>query len=105
MTYPDNYVHLGKFYQQKRDFFVQQIKGSSFEVLPCHGSYFQLLSYNGISDKREMEMAEWLTIKHKLASIPVSAFYKDGNEDRLLRFCFAKQEETLHQAGEILRKF
>ncbi len=105
MGRPDNYLGLGKFYQQKRDFFLEQIKGSSFEPLPCHGSYFQLLSYRSISDKKEMEMAEWLTQEHKLASIPVSAFYHNKLDDRLLRFCFAKKEETLEKAGEILRKF
>lgn len=105
MQEPSNYLTLGKFYQQKRDFFLQQIKGSSFEPLPCHGSYFQLLSYRAVSDKREMQMAEWLTKEHKLASIPVSAFYHNKQDDRLLRFCFAKKDETLISAGEILRKF
>ncbi len=105
MEKPSNYLTLGKFYQQKRDFFLQQIKGSAFEPLPCHGSYFQLLSYRAVSDKKEMQMAEWLTKEHKLASIPVSAFYHNKQDDRLLRFCFAKKEETLSRAGEILRKF
>ena len=105
MRKPENYLGLGKFYQQKRDFFLEQIKGSGFEPLPCHGSYFQLLSYRAVSDKKEMEMAEWLTREHKLASIPVSAFYHSKRDDRLLRFCFAKKEETLSKAGEILRKF
>jgi len=100
----DSFIHLGKFFQQKRDFFLQQIKGSSFEVLPCHGSYFQLLSYKNISDKTDVAMAEWMTKEHKLASIPVSVFYKDKSDDHLLRFCFAKSEETLHKAGEILKK-
>ncbi len=103
MTNPDNYLHLGKFYQQKRDNFLEQIKGSSFEVLPCHGSYFQLLSFKGISQKTEMEMAEWMTREKKLAPIPVSAFYKDGSDEKLLRFCFAKGEQTLERAGTILR--
>ena len=98
-----HYLALGEFYQKKRDFFLDQIKGSSFEVLPCHGSYFQLLRYRAIADKPEMEMAEWLTKTHKVASIPVSAFYHSGQDDRLLRFCFAKKEETLAAAGKILR--
>ncbi len=105
MATPDHYLTLGKFYQQKRDFFLQQIKGSSFAPLVCHGSYFQLLSYEAISKKRDTEMAEWMTREHKLASIPVSAFYKDKSDGRLLRFCFAKSEETLEKAGMILRKF
>lgn len=105
MTNPESYLHLGEFFQQKRDFFLSQIKGSAFEPLPCHGSYFQLLSYKNISDKPEAEMAEWMTREHKVASIPVSAFYKDKTDNRLLRFCFAKSEDTLQKAGVILRKF
>lgn len=99
----ENYLHLGKFYQQKRDFFLEQIKGSSLKPLPCYGSYFQLLSYEGISTKTEMEMATWMTQEKKLAPIPVSAFYKDCSDQKLLRFCFAKGEETLRKAGQILR--
>ena len=100
---PENYLHLGKFYQAKRDFFLEQIKGSSFEALKCIGSYFQLLSYRNINKKTEFEMAEWMTKEHKVASIPVSVFYKDGTNQHLLRFCFAKREETLEKAGRILR--
>lgn len=104
MTDPAHYTGLGKFYQQKRDFFLEQIKGSSFEPMACHGSYFQLLSYKNISGKSEKEMAEWITKEHKVASIPVSAFYSDKTDNRLLRFCFAKKEETLEKAGQILKK-
>lgn len=103
MTDPENYLHLGSFYQQKRDFFLNQIKGSSFEPLPCFGSYFQLLSYRSISRKPDVEMAEWLTSDQKLAAIPVSAFYKDKTDNKLLRFCFAKREDTLEKAGQILK--
>ena len=104
MTDPAHYTSLGKFYQQKRDFFLEQIKGSSFEPLACHGSYFQLLSYKNISAKSEKEMAQWITKEHKVASIPVSAFYNDKTDNRMLRFCFAKKEETLEKAGQILKK-
>ena len=104
MTESENYTQLGKFYQQKRDFFLDQIKGSSFEPLPCFGSYFQLLSYKKIADKPDMEMAEWLTKEHKLASIPVSPFYNDKTDHKLLRFCFAKKEETLEKAGQLLKR-
>lgn len=100
---PGNYLQLGKFYQQKRDFFLHQVKGSRFEPLPCFGSYFQLLSYRNISGKDDREMAEWMTRVHKLASIPVSVFYHDKTDHKLLRFCFAKGEETLVRAGDILR--
>ncbi len=105
MTEPDHYLKLGKFYQEKRDFFLEQIKGSSLVPLACHGSYFQLLSYADTFKKSDMEMAEWMTKEHALASIPVSVFYKDKSDFSLLRFCFAKSERTLSKAGQILRKF
>lgn len=101
MTDSENYLHLGKFYQQKRDYFLDQIKGTSLKVIPSHGSYFQLLSYD--SPKGDKEMAEWMTREKKLAPIPVSAFYKDKTDHHLLRFCFAKSEATLEKAGKILR--
>jgi methionine aminotransferase len=101
---PAHYVRVGEFYQRKRDFFLEQIKGSSFRPLPCFGSYFQLLSYEGISPLSDREMAEWMTREHKLASIPVSVFYQDKTDRHLLRFCFAKGESTLEAAGIILRK-
>jgi len=101
LTDPENYLYLGKFYQQKRDFFLNEIKGSSLKPLPCLGSYFQLLSFTG--EKSDTEMAEWMTREMKLAPIPVSAFYKDKSDHQLLRFCFAKGEDTLQKAGRILR--
>jgi len=101
---PDHIDQLGKFYQQKRDFFLNGIKGSSFEPLACSGSYFQVLSYRNISKSADVEMAERLTQKFKVASIPVSVFYQDKTDNHLLRFCFAKKEETLEKACAILRK-
>jgi methionine aminotransferase len=100
---PENYINLGSFYQQKRDFFLQAIKGSSLEPLSCQGSYFQTLSYRNISKQGDVAMAEELTKKFKVASIPVSVFYSDKTDNKLLRFCFAKKEETLTKACEILR--
>lgn len=104
MHTPEHYQSLGKFYQQKRDFFLKQIEGSSFEPLPCSGSYFQVVSYKNISKKSDVAMAEDLTKNFKVAAIPVSVFYNDKTDNHLLRFCFAKKEETLAKAGEILRK-
>jgi methionine aminotransferase len=104
MKTPAHYENLGSFYQQKRDYFLQGIKGSSFEPILCHGSYFQSLSYKNISSLPDRQMAEELTIKHKVASVPVSVFYNDKTDNKLLRFCFAKSEQTLDQAMEILRK-
>jgi methionine aminotransferase len=99
-----HYNQLGAFYQKKRDFFLQQIKGSSLEPLHSYGSYFQLCSYKHISTKPDVHMAEELTKNNKVASIPVSVFYKDKTDHSILRFCFAKKDETLERAGEILRK-
>jgi methionine transaminase len=100
---PEHYESLGEFYEKKRDFFLQQMSGSSFEPLACHGSYFQILSYKNIAKKSEVEMAEELTKKFKVAAIPVSVFYQDKSDHHILRFCFAKKEETLEKACAILR--
>jgi methionine aminotransferase len=104
MKNPEHYLQLGPFFEAKRDYFRDQLRDSSFEALPSHGSYFQLMSYKNISSKSEMEMAEELTKKFKVAAIPVSVFYKDRTDNKLLRFCFGKREETLSRATEILRK-
>lgn len=104
MQTPAHYENLGSFFQQKRDYFLNGIKGSSFEPMPCHGSYFQSLSYKNISSFPDRQMAEELTIRHKVASIPVSVFYNDKTDNMLLRFCFAKSEQTLDRAMEILRR-
>jgi len=101
---PDNYNYLPGFYQQKRDYFINKIKDSQFEILDCKGTYFQLLSYKQISNKPDMEMAEWLTKEKGVASIPVSVFYADKTDNQVLRFCFAKSEETLDKAAELLCK-
>lgn len=99
-----NYDSLGNFYQEKRDFFVNAINGSRFKVLPCYGTYFQLLDYSQISEEKEMDFATRLCSEHGLAAIPISSFYNRGNDNRVLRFCFAKQESTLQKAAEILCK-
>jgi methionine aminotransferase len=100
---PEHYTSLGQFYQQKRDLFLNEIRGSSFQPIPSSGSYFQLLSYRAISTEPDVAMAERLTKEFKLASIPISVFYKDNSDQKILRFCFAKKEETLAKAGRILR--
>ncbi len=93
---------LGPFFQQKRDYFTHKLEDSRFDILPCYGTYFQLLNYSRISDKPEMEFAEWLVKTHKIAAVPVSPFYHNGYDQHLLRFCFAKTEETLDKATKIL---
>jgi methionine transaminase len=98
--------HLGlaAFYQEKRDFFCRLLAESSFELLPCCGTYFQLAGYRAISDLPDRAFAEWMTREVGVAVIPVSVFYADGRDDRVVRFCFAKKEETLVAAGERLRR-
>lgn len=94
---------LAAFYRAKRDFFRAQLAGSRFDLLPCDGTYFQLARYDRISDMPAAEFARWMTLEKGVAVIPVSAFMPDGSDDRLIRFCFAKNETTLAAAGEKLR--
>ena len=96
------YLNLGQFYQAKRDLFRQLIKDSRFEILPTQGAYFQLLNYRNISKESDVLFAERLTRQHKLASIPISVFYKGNIDHKVLRFCFAKRNETLIKAAKIL---
>ncbi|HNC53502.1 MAG TPA: pyridoxal phosphate-dependent aminotransferase [Accumulibacter sp.] len=97
--------HLGlaAFYEAKREFFRRQLLNSRFELLDCRGTYFQLARFRAIADLPDREFAHWLTREVGVAAIPLSAFYHDGRDDRVLRFCFAKQEATLAAAGERLR--
>jgi methionine aminotransferase len=97
------YLGLAGFYQEKRDFFRQQLAGSRFELLPCAGTYFQSVRYDAISDEPDRAFVERLTQAHGVAAIPFSAFYREGRDDKVIRFCFAKGEETLARAGEKLR--
>lgn len=97
-----NYLELKDFYQQKRDHFQKLISGSRFTIEPCTGTYFQLLNYKKISDEKDTDFAIRLTKEKKLASIPLSVFYTSKKDDKLLRFCFAKKEETLQQAADII---
>jgi methionine aminotransferase len=100
----NHYKALPAFYQQKRDFFLDLIKSSKFKVVPSHGTYFQCLDYSNISDENDFAFAKWVTTEHGIASIPLSPFYKEGSSDKILRFCFAKKEETLIKAAGILCK-
>jgi methionine aminotransferase len=100
----DWHHNLSSFFQSKRNYFLNAIKHSGFKAVPTQGTYFQLLSYAALSDKTELDMAYWLVKEKKLAAIPVSVFYHDKTEQQVLRFCFAKKDETLQQAAEILCK-
>jgi methionine aminotransferase len=98
------YLELAAFYQQKRDAFRAGLAASRFELLPCQGTYFQLASYAAISTEPDAQLAERLTREIGVASIPVSAFYAEPRQDGVLRFCFAKSEETLARACEKLAR-
>lgn len=99
-----NYLELGNFYQEKRDYFLKQIRNSKFSFSPAPGTYFQLLNYKKISKEKDAEYAIRLTKEFGLASIPVSAFYHEKTDNNVLRFCFAKKEETLDKAIAIINK-
>lgn len=101
---PENYLQLGSFYQQKRDLFSSLMQESRFKLLPSSGTYFQLADYSEISDKGDQEFANWLTMEKGVAVIPLSPFYNDPPGTRIVRFCFAKQDETLKKAAELLCK-
>ena len=104
MESPSLYLGLSKFYQQKRDLFLNLLEPSRFKPLPCRGTYFQMMDYTSISDLDDVTFAKQITTVHKVAAIPPSVFYHDGEDNRALRFCFAKRDETLEQAAEILCK-
>ena len=93
---------LGQFYQQKRDDFRLKMKNSRFELLPCEGTYFQLASYAAISDENDVDFAKRLVLEHGVATIPLSVFNANGEDRKMLRFCFAKDELTIIQATEKL---
>jgi methionine aminotransferase len=93
------YLTLSDFYQAKRDTFLSFMKDSRFKVVPCRGTYFQLLDYSEISDEPDVEFSKRLTIENGVASIPPSVFYHKGNDYKVLRFCFAKMDETLREAA------
>lgn len=100
----NEYLQLGKFISQKRDFLMEAMRATPFKPLPSDGSYFQLYSYDGWSNETEKELAIRLTKEYGVATIPVSAFYKNKEEHKVLRFCFAKNESTLAEAAMRLSK-
>ena len=100
----DHYDRLSGMYQGKRDLFLDLMKDSQFTPIKSTGTYFQLMSYEKISSKTDVEMAEWLLKERGVATIPVSVFYEDKTDHKILRFCFAKHEDTLKQAAARLCK-
>ncbi len=96
------YLELGGFMQKKRDYFRELMKATPFKLIPSHGSYFECYSYADFSDEADMDLAVRLTKDYGIATIPLSAFYKNSEDNRVLRFCFAKKETTLERAVEKL---
>ncbi len=101
---PDHYLGLAAFYQRRRDRFRAGLTATRLTPLPCAGTYFQLVSYAAVSDQPDVALAERLTRELGVASIPVSVFSAPPRQDRVLRFCFAKEEATLDQACERLAR-
>lgn len=98
------YLELSAFYQEKRNYFQKLVRGSNFKIMPCNGTYFQLLNYAKITQERDTDFAIRLTKEFNVASIPTSVFYKNKIDNNVLRFCFAKKNETLEIAAEKLMK-
>ena len=99
---PEHYLELATFYQRKRDLFLSLIKDSRFKFTPAQGAYFQILDYSNITEEKDVDFAKRLTIDHKIAAIPLSVFNADNLDHKVLRFCFAKTDDTLKQAADIL---
>lgn len=102
MADPNSYLHVAETYRNKRNIFLEAVKASRFKMKPAKGTYFQLLDYSKITDEDDTEVAKRFTTEHGVASIPVSVFYHNPVQNKVLRFCFAKEEETLLKAGDIL---
>jgi len=101
---PSNYLELGNFYQKKRDLFLDLIKDSRFEFKPSKGTYFQLLNFQNITNENDYDFAVRLTKEMKIASVPISVFNENELDTKVLRFCFAKTDETIKKAAEILNR-
>lgn len=99
-----DFTVISEMYRQKRDLFRNLIKDSRFELLPCDGTYFQVASYRNISTQNDVDFSRELITKHGVAAIPLSVFYQDGTDKNVLRFCFAKTDETLIAAAEKLNQ-
>lgn len=104
MADESQYTGLPDFYELKRDFFQAAMAGTRFDALHCAGTYFQLFDYSAISDEPDLDFCKRLTREFGVAAIPVSSFYSDGRDDKVIRFCFAKTEYLLEQAGAKLLK-
>lgn len=101
---PNNYKQLNSFYENKRDLFLDAIQESKFTFTPSKATYFQVLNYSAITNENDVDFAKRLTTEFGVASIPLSVFNANHLDEKVLRFCFAKKEETLLKAAEILNK-
>lgn len=104
MEDPNSYLELSEFFQRKRDLFLEHVKDSRFKFIPSKGTYFQLLDYSEITDENDFDFAKRLIVDHGVASIPTSVFNENKLDQKVLRFCFAKTDETIIKASEILSK-
>ncbi|MFT4192079.1 MAG: pyridoxal phosphate-dependent aminotransferase [Comamonas sp.] len=104
MADPAPYLQLSDFYQRKRDLFRAGLAATRLKLLPCEGTYFQSVDISAISDRSEADFCQWLATEIGVAAIPTSAFYSDGFDQRIVRFCFAKKDETLQAALERLAR-
>lgn len=102
-TAPELVTGLAAFYQQKRDSFRQLLSASPLQLLPCQGTYFQLVDYSAVSNSSDLEFCDWLTAEVGVAAIPLSVFSRQEQDSRIIRFCFAKQPDTLAQAAARLQ--
>ena len=101
---PGYFPELKDFFQKKRDWFANLLRDTRFDLLPCYGSYFQCVTYKKITDEKDTDFARRLVQDFGVASIPVSAFYTKNVDYGVLRFCFAKKDDTLEAAAEKLRR-
>ena len=102
VNHPGHTDELAMFYQRKRDLFGELLSDSRFGINPSAGTYFQLADYSAISDAPDTEFTRWLTTEKGVAAIPISVFYANPPEQRVIRFCFAKNDDTLREAAKLL---
>ena len=101
---PGQYLKLNNFYEEKRDFFLYLLEGTGLKPLSCEGTYFQCCDYSQLSNENDFEFTKWLVKEIGVAAVPLSSFYHQPPQASIIRFCFAKKEETLSAAGEKLKK-
>ncbi len=100
----DTYLNLSGFFQKKRDFFLDKIKDSAFKIKPSSGAYFQVADFSNISDEPDLVFAKRMTKEYGVATIPISGLYTNGLDNKIVRFCFAKTDETLAAAADLINQ-